>query len=362
LEAVYSIEKKIEEFKLTALDVYVTKNYDDLIIEKIFTQWSDIFGKIINNTVENSDDSCEAQKLIKEFYLFKEEIITEKRKLMGKRLHKRQTFKGIREETIPRLTPYKALQLPHTLTPEEVAMQLQAAMTNNAIALRQIFWRTTDAICRSLIGISEIIRATITTNPTMSMRNLLKNQFLYARSGGEYVEIWPCTPIKEVTFLPMKDKCTQDIPIKYQFKNKSYNGYLNPVNNIIQSDSMPVSCEMVTELPFMWNKTGKLYQSVNGATYDITNPNQIEVFEWKFQNMSYPELPVVHPFSMYHLNETTHPLMFALINERHARLELVAKELGILLDSPDGGSFDPAESARNAVETMFGKGVFGFLF
>ena len=70
----------------------------------------------------------------------------------------------------------------------------------------------------------EILKSEVIANPTAAMRILLNEPTIYARAGGDTIEVFPCQELttSQFQFVSMNTSCTQEIPIKYSIEGGSY--------------------------------------------------------------------------------------------------------------------------------------------
>lgn len=88
------------------------------------------------------------------------------------------------------------------------------------------------------------MRAAVLSHPTLTLRALLNDTYLFATSSSGVIEAWPCTPTPKVGFKvqAQNQSCTEEIPVNFSYRNSSYSGFLDPLTMIIFHFGTPADC------------------------------------------------------------------------------------------------------------------------
>ena len=253
------------------------------------------------------------------------------------------------------------LDLDSYATSGSVSLQLQALELNSAINNRYLFGQLVNSVCDSMLDVMKLSRATIQDSPILAVRNLVGSPYLYARSGGQHVEIWPCEKIYNYTLLPMGNgSCTQEIPIRYTLRRQMLTGFLDPVTNIIGTSALPISCGVAHEIPLHFEDRGDvLYDSGDGSLQPFDNAPTLAIFGWDFSNFTFPEIQTYYQLVTYNLTELRHGFSLNDLHDQIMKRNLIFEHIGFDLD-PNGG--DPRLQAENSINNLFNHGFLSFLY
>ena len=95
----------------------------------------------------------------------------------------------------------------------QLAAQLQALEFKMNEYVNFYFNHALMSTCRSMVQMVEILKADILANPTLTMRGILNRSDVYARAGGNAVEIFPCHFLEpdQVKIKPMYDPIAEEL-------------------------------------------------------------------------------------------------------------------------------------------------------
>ena len=239
---------------------------------------------------------------------------------------------------------------------EVLAASLQALSFDIRKSTQFAFNQAMSATCRAMNTIIEIIKTSIVSNPTLTMRAILKQQYIWSRSGGSVIEVWPCNPLKEGTYnyLAMNSSCTNGIPIEFTINGQIHHGYMDPKTNIIDNHAAPIDCNLVEEIPLQSQETISLYQSKTGFLRPVTNITKLNLIQWNSTEILPTQPTIFHEIVMYNWTEvSTHISLNRLLSSISAQ-EKIFSELGVTDHE------DPRAAARQAIQNIFAQGLFNF--
>ena len=87
-------------------------------------------------------------------------------------------------------------------------------------------------LCHHAASSFLLMKSLLISDPTLAMRILLKNDYIFARGVGRYIEARRCEPITQYTFV-RNDACYKDVPIKITYSNRTIFGTMDPQTNIV---------------------------------------------------------------------------------------------------------------------------------
>ena len=153
----------------------------------------------------------------------------------------------------------------------------------------------------------EMMKAQIMESPTHAMRALLQRHNIWARAGYGLVEIWPCRTLKQASYeiLPMRERCSVEIPVKLILSGKQYVGYLDATTNIIYRTWPHQDCSLVDQIPVnIEGKTG-IYVRHTGRVIPQDDFSVLEYLSWQ-RNFTWDYQPEIYKqVTMYSWDETT---------------------------------------------------------
>ncbi len=251
----------------------------------------------------------------------------------------------------------KAIEEPGIVTTDQLAASLQAVSQDFHDTIQFSFAHALASTCNSMQMIVEVIKASILANPEIAIRHLLDQYAIFARAGGNALEVFPCQelPDRSFQFLKMNETCTREVPIKFQLDGKGHIGYMDPVTNIIHRAGYPTDCALAEEVPLHVSQP-LLYSRQTGLVRPINyKMNVLRIYDWN-ASMTWIHKPTIfHQIVMYQWDEfqshvTLNDLMSGLGHQ-----EQVLKELGMR------STQNPTRAAEEATSGIIQKGLFGFL-
>ncbi|ACQ94978.1 putative glycoprotein [Nyavirus midwayense] len=102
--------------------------------------------------------------------------------------------------------------------------------------------------CQLAVMHERQLRLLATNNPTLYVRAVYDNPFLFGALSGEYIGIWPCLPVLDYELQTQGPiNCTRDPPLSYRLNRGGewVQGYLDLSTNIIKSSSPSVDCKIL---------------------------------------------------------------------------------------------------------------------
>ncbi|MEM7284085.1 MAG: hypothetical protein AAF438_20970 [Pseudomonadota bacterium] len=143
----------------------------------------------------------------------------------------------------------RATNLPGVVTTDQLSIALQGVVSQLRRDMRITFQQAMHPTCENMVVTSKMLRASVIANPTLSMRQLLGDPYLYGKSSGELIEVWPChrPPEGNYAFLPMNETCIREIPVRFAIHEYHQFGYLDPTTKIVQPVGSEVDCSFTKE-------------------------------------------------------------------------------------------------------------------
>ena len=111
-------------------------------------------------------------------------------------------------------------------------------------------------------------------DPTLYIRGKLNDSSLYAVHAGNYIVVYPCYKLENLTFIVEKEKCHNGVPVSYNLnEGKTHKGYLNVLYNNIMPKGIEIDCHSKGNLySFVGNELrshsphGKEVEKINVST------------------------------------------------------------------------------------------------
>ena len=75
-----------------------------------------------------------------------------------------------------------------------LASQLEAFHLQLIDEIHFAFSQSVQQVCKATFASMSLIQALLLGDPTIALRKLLKNEFIVAKSGNGFVEVYPCSP------------------------------------------------------------------------------------------------------------------------------------------------------------------------
>lgn len=163
---------------------------------------------------------------------------------------------------------------------DQLSGQLQAVYTSLREEMRFLYQHNLHAVCRSLQSADTLLHTTVVSHPTSAMRALLNDSYLVASSGFKVIEVWPCSPVPRdaLQVKSQQTDCTREIPVTFQYRNRTYEGYLDPVSLVISHFGSPADCFLQKFIPLIMYKRRYNYNRANGSLNRVP--------ETKFQKLN----------------------------------------------------------------------------
>ena len=212
--------------------------------------------------------------------------------------------------------------------------------------------------CRALAEYLEIIKGLVQSHPTTTLRYLLQNPNIHARSGLDVIEVFGCSQLRPSNYrlMPMNDTCTQYVPIEFKFINQSQTAYLNTTTNIIRLSSPEVSCPVVSNLPVKLDNVLRLYNLSTGITHIVDSIAELDlgIITVNETSLEIPEL-IFKSASIIDWEDLYHQHSLNDIFSSVTKQKRVLKAMGIRWNG------DPRADARENIESIFEQGFFSFI-
>ncbi|MCP4599592.1 MAG: hypothetical protein GY847_03470, partial [Proteobacteria bacterium] len=245
------------------------------------------------------------------------------------------------------------------VTTELLAGTLQAIATEVAEGVQYAYSHALTATCQNMRQLHNLLRALIYANPIMAARALLNKDHIYARSGGEILEIWPCETVEPeiYSFLPMNKTCSLEIPIKLNRQSGSKIAYMDPKTGILHLIPTLTDCSLEEEIPFTKNNQSWLYHRKTGDarlaegeinSLEFYHPEVLEWLPWK--------TTVYHQIVMYNFSELQGSISLNDIYSSLDRQKQILTALGVKRHQ------GPNDAATDITERVMEHGFFGFLY
>jgi hypothetical protein len=167
----------------------------------------------------------------------------------------------------------------------------------------------TQYLCDVFNALYQNERVLAAIDATLYIRGKLNDSALFAMHAGEFIVVYPCYEISNVTFTKEEGKCHNGIPIKYKLPGKSERkGYLNPVYNNVMPRGIEIDC----------HTKGNTYSYVNGELNshsphgrDAERINMSSVFS--LQHIPIAGIPLPEDYLntdwVYNVSDLAHPDM-----------------------------------------------------
>ena len=183
----------------------------------------------------------------------------------------------------------------------QLAASEQALYVRLRTELTYAFQHTWKQRCEATRSNTLMWRIAAKNDPTAVVRTLLKDASLYARAGTNFLEVWKCMPLArgEWELLPQTDKCTEEIPLKFEMHNTTNHGFLDPVTLLVSHTGKPTDCALADNLPL--TIYGKTYY------YDRNSGDLI-------QTLPLTKMPVLPISTAPHHFELMSPFIFRPVN------------------------------------------------
>lgn len=226
---------------------------------------------------------------------------------------------------------------------------------------QQLFWASYSYTCHNIAETMRMMSVLLYEHPTPAARYIFQNPAISAKSGPDFLEIYPCTELDETLYrfqaMP-EDNCTEYIPMSVFVGGRNETGFMNPGDNIIHKNSMTVSCSMMQRVPI----------SVGGDIFYYSSNGTLEEAEG-VKNASIPGLNLgAHEVTLHETiynrahrlnwNDFSHHRSLNDLLSTLSRQHQVLKAMGV--------STDPHRSLESNVieskEEVLGNALFAFLF
>ncbi len=193
----------------------------------------------------------------------------------------------------------------------------------------------------------------------MAARALLAKDHIYAQSGGEILEIWPCKDVepKKYSFLPMNKTCSLEIPLKLNWQSGPKIAYMDPETSILHLIPTITDCSLEDEIPFTQNNQSWLYHRKTGEaqmaegeinSLEFYHPEILEWLPWK--------TTVYHQIIMYNFSELQGSISLNDLYSSLDRQKQILTALGVKKHQA------PHDAAGDITERVMEHGFFGFLY
>jgi len=70
-----------------------------------------------------------------------------------------------------------------------VEAELQALQIEMRTQIREAFWQSYYSMCQTLAGYLEILKGLILAHPTVTMRMIMRNAYIYAQAGLDSIDV-----------------------------------------------------------------------------------------------------------------------------------------------------------------------------
>jgi hypothetical protein len=234
-------------------------------------------------------------------------------------------------------------------------------VTNRLIKMtNQAFYQTWKQICQEMESTTGLLRHTVMSDPTGTVRTLLQDPLLYAVAGNGFIEVWKCLPVNStnLTFMAQEDRCTKEIPVKFQLQDETLkSGYLDPITMIISHQGEYTDCSLVPSVPVnldgvVWN-----YWRKEGILHEISNITALKLLSYYTNAESLDLLtPLIYkPIIIYTWEEMTPSEdLNALLATTAARAEVLE-----MLADPTSSATNSGDDDKisNVAEQVVAKGL-----
>ena len=203
------------------------------------------------------------------------------------------------------------------------------------------------------------------SHPTLTLRALLNDSYLYASASNGVVEAWPCSPVPKIGFevQPQQKSCTREIPVTFSHRNTSYSGYLEPTTLVISHFGTPADCAHRRYQPLHIFNHVYVYNREAGTLKRASNVHQLDLLSFKSDDDFDQILPIqiFRPVMLYSWQGMSpNSSLSALWHTLHAQSQ-VYKFLGseFVSTGTETTQENAKDLAQNLVKQAFGS--LGFL-
>ncbi|MEM7283039.1 MAG: hypothetical protein AAF438_15585, partial [Pseudomonadota bacterium] len=248
-------------------------------------------------------------------------------------------------------------KIPGPVTSDHLAISLQAVLNTVRNDLRQSFQQSLQATCRNMAITYKILRTSVIANPTLSMRQLLNDPYVYGRASGELIEIWPChqIPFKDYTILAMNDTCTLEFPIQFRIRGHTEFGFLDPTTKIIHATGAAIDCALVQNTVLERNGTSLSYSRETGELTPIKSVPVLGMLKLNYsgilhlQDSTYYQL-IMHNWTELQSQVSLHEMQSSLQHHMTIMKHLEVEQ-----------HRESSQSTDRVTATLMKRGQFGFL-
>lgn len=242
---------------------------------------------------------------------------------------------------------------------DQLAAELEALYVRVRMEMVRGFLHNLKTTCEDMRATAKLLRSMALSQPTQTARVLLSDDLLYSRAGNGLLEVWRCLPVWKEKFVVMKQEkeCTEEIPVKFEFYNKTQIGYMDPRTLVIAHRGHPADCGLTTTTPLILFGSINLYKRQQGVLTKMNNADQLRVlsYHWKEEHKKLFAPQIYRPVTMYSWQEMEPSIdLNALLKTTAAQAEVMAI-LGAQIQ--EGGDSNTTQMAEQMAVNIVAKGM-----
>jgi len=127
-------------------------------------------------------------------------------------------------------------------------------------------------MCKTLAGYLEILKGLILAHPTVTMRTIMRNAYIYAQAGLDSIEMFACYPLSKDQYriMPRNDTRTEYIPVTCTYLHSTHEAYLDLTTNSLRATTPARSCLRSNNRILMLDNLHYKYDRKTGVLAEIT--------------------------------------------------------------------------------------------
>ncbi|VDO07588.1 unnamed protein product, partial [Haemonchus placei] len=164
------------------------------------------------------------------------------------------------------------------ITSNQLAAQLLAVEGSVHSAVSALFHHALSAICDRTNLLAFALHTSLSTNPTLTVRNLLGRNDIAATSvGNDLVQIHRCMPVpsQSVRLIPFNSSCFSKPLVELSLpRGALITSFIDPSTLVLSHDATPIDCSNIS--PFYFNNAQAYYRfdSISGDIQAVP-PSQV---------------------------------------------------------------------------------------
>ena len=230
-------------------------------------------------------------------------------------VHVKRIFSSHKEMNQTRKSPRKETRQRRSYANQSKSMKRSLATDYDAAAkqflseelsnyTQHAFMAAAMNLCKHTESAFWLMKALISTQPTLAMRHLLSNDYLKAKGIGQLVEVVPCAAIKNYTFHKKVPACYENVPIQFYYAGRSRFGTMDPTTNIIDMQPKQQSyCYRGVRVVCVNDSCAKFVGKPGSSDYKEATPIKLSLMATPSMNATpLPPHTIYHELEVYNLS------------------------------------------------------------